>query len=45
MAWNMMGGQIAWPSVNDIAEYLDVQDAEFFVDGLLILQEYSRPTE
>ena len=35
-----MGGQITWPSVNDIAEYLGVEDTELFVDGLVTLFEH-----
>jgi len=41
-----MGGRIEWPSLNDIAEYLNVKDAELFIDALLVLQEHSRqPSE
>lgn len=42
-AWNMMEGKIIWPSLNDIAEYLEVADTEIFIDGLLLLQEHSQP--
>lgn len=39
-AWNMMDGKIEWSAVNDIAEYLEVVDIEFFIDGLLLIKEY-----
>lgn len=39
-AWNMMDGKIEWSAINDIAEYLEVVDIEFFIDGLLLIKEY-----
>ena len=41
-AWNLMGGEIVWPSINDISEYLEVEDIELFIDGLVVLLEHSR---
>jgi len=35
----MMDGEIQWGNLNDIAEYLEVQDVEKFIDGLLLLKE------
>ncbi len=38
-----MGGKVNWNAMNDIAEYLEVTDAELFIDALMVLQEHSQP--
>ena len=42
-AWNLMDGQVIWPSINDIAEYLEVVNIELFIDALLLIKEHCRP--
>mgnify|MGYP000743019068 CR=1 FL=1 len=37
-----MGGEIKWDSLSGISEYLEVDDIELFIDGLVVLQEYNR---
>lgn len=43
MAWNLMDGQLMWPSLNDIAEYLEVVNVELFIDTLLMIKEHCKP--
>ena len=44
-AWNMMGGEIVWQFLDAISEYLQVNDAELFIDGLIIMQDHARATK
>ncbi len=37
-----MNGCIDWSAMDLLAEYLNVQDAESFMDGLLTLQDHAR---
>lgn len=37
-----MGGEIVWSALDSISEYLRVQDAEIFLDGLTVMLDYSR---
>lgn len=39
-AWNMMGRQIDWSALPIIVEYLDVDDVEILIDGLLEIRNY-----
>ena len=41
----MIDGDLKWESLNDIAEYLQVEDAELWIDGLLLLKEIKRERE
>lgn len=45
MAWGMLNGTLDWGALNDIAEYLQVEDAELFVDGLMLLEDIRRERE
>jgi hypothetical protein len=45
MAWGMMGGEINWSALHDIAEYLRVKDTELLIDGLLLLREVKLENE
>ena len=37
-----MGGEIVWQALDAISAYLQVKDAELFIDGLIILQNHAR---
>lgn len=38
----MMGGQIDWVALPLIAEYLEVQDFELLIDGLMVIADVRR---
>jgi hypothetical protein len=39
--WNILGGKIDFLQINEIAEYLQVDDIELLIDGLLILKKHN----
>jgi hypothetical protein len=41
----MIGGEIVWQFLDAISEYLQVNDAELFIDGLIIMQDHARATK
>lgn len=38
-AFNLMRGEVNFNQINDIAEYLQIEDAELFVDVLITLKD------
>ena len=39
-AWYLMGGEIVWSAVVDVADLLGVQDIEMLVHGLIEIRQY-----
>ena len=39
-AWYLMGGQIDWAAILDVAELLGVEDVEMLVHGLIEIRQY-----
>ena len=40
-AWNILGGNVDFAQLDSIAEYLQVNDVELFIDGLLLLKQHN----
>lgn len=40
-AYNLLKGNVDFSQLDDITEYLQVEDIEFFIDGLLLLKQHS----
>ena len=40
-AWNILGGKIDFLQINEVAEYLQIDDIELLIDGLLILKKHN----
>lgn len=38
--FNLLGGEINWQAVEDVAEYLEINDIELFIDNLITLKDY-----
>ena len=40
-AWNILDGKIDFLQINEVAEYLQIEDVELLIDGLLILKKHN----
>jgi len=38
--FNLLGGELNWQAVDDVAEYLEISDIELFIDNLITLKDY-----
>jgi len=38
----LLGGELNWQSVDDVAEYLEISDIELFIDNLITLKDYQQ---
>jgi len=41
-AFNVMGGELDWKAMDDVAEYLEIRndEIELFIDNLIALKDY-----
>ena len=39
--WNLMGCAMDFGKIGDVAEYLQVDDIELFIDSLVVLKTYN----
>ncbi len=39
--WDILSGKVDFLQINEIAEYLQVDDIELLIDGLLILKKHN----
>ena len=39
--WNLMGCAMDFNQIGDVAEYLQVDDIELFIDSLVVLKTYN----
>ena len=40
-AWQMMSCKLDWQALDAVIEYLQIQDVELLIDGLLVLHDYT----
>jgi len=40
-AWNILDGKIDFLQIDAVAEYLQIEDIELLIDGLLILKKHN----
>ena len=40
-AWNILDGKIDFLQIDVVAEYLQIEDIELLIDGLLILKKHN----